>query len=381
MLFGACRGHFILNCQQVYICFCVFLPLQSNPLEDIQGYNRNFRLGLHMTDGILPIPTIPPGLRDAAQRGVLIPFVGAGVSFLAGCPSWSQMADGALRACIAENKFTYGQLAQIEHLGPRVKLSIARGLEIEHGFNIDYTKLIHPKVNDEKKDIGDRVYRSLGKLGTRFVTTNYDAWLDTEIPHVQRPINPLTAPPTTTVNAPSTRRSIYKVNEFTPANLNLEKTVFHLHGSLLDPRGMVITTSDYIERYRNDRTGDDPERENRTLTFLEHLFSTKTVLFVGYGLEDLEILEYVIQKARVPPQRGQAEARHFLLQGYFAHQHELMRSLTQYYRQCGIQLLPFQRDQRDWSQLIDVLENYGEVMPATSLLNLQIQAEMEALLD
>ena len=27
-----------------------------------------------MADGILPIPTIPLGLTDAAQRGVLIPF-------------------------------------------------------------------------------------------------------------------------------------------------------------------------------------------------------------------------------------------------------------------------------------------------------------------
>ena len=43
-----------------------------------------------------------------------------------------------------------------------------------NGFKIDYSRLIHPKVNDEQKEIGDRVYRSLGKLGTRFVTTNYE---------------------------------------------------------------------------------------------------------------------------------------------------------------------------------------------------------------
>jgi hypothetical protein len=333
-----------------------------------------------MSDRILPIPTIPPGLSDAAQRGVLIPFVGAGVSVLAGCPSWAQLAAGALRACIEENRFSYGELAQIENLTPRVKLSIARGLEIEHGFKIDYARLIQPKVND-KKEIGDRVYRCLGKLGTRFVTTNYDGWLDTEVPDVPRPINPPATPPNTTANAPSTRRSIHKIDEFTPANLDIENTVIHLHGSLADPSGMVITTRDYIERYRNDRAEGDPARENRTLTFLEHLFSTKTILFVGYGLEDLEILEYVIQKARMVPQRQQAEARHFMLQGYFEHQHGLMRSLTQYYRQCGIQLLPFRRDEKDWSQLVDVLESYAEVMPATSPLNLQIQAEMEALLD
>jgi hypothetical protein len=31
-----------------------------------------------MSDGIPFIPTVPPGLREAAQRGTLIPFVGAG---------------------------------------------------------------------------------------------------------------------------------------------------------------------------------------------------------------------------------------------------------------------------------------------------------------
>jgi hypothetical protein len=125
---------------------------------------------------------------------------------------------------------------------------------------------------------------------------------------------------------------------------------------------------------------NDAQRENRTLTFLSHLFQSKTVLFVGYGLEDLEILEYVIQKARMLSP-GEEEARHFMLQGYFSHEYELMRSLTQYYKQCDIQLLPFQRDQKDWSQLIEVVEEFAEVMPATTPLNLQIQMEMEALLD
>ena len=97
-----------------------------------------------MTDGIKAIPEIPPVLQDAARRGVLIPFVGAGASVLAGCPTWHELADGALRACIEQKKFTHGQLAQIEHLPSRVKLSIARGLELEHGFKIDFAKLVQP---------------------------------------------------------------------------------------------------------------------------------------------------------------------------------------------------------------------------------------------
>ena len=40
----------------------------------------------------IPLP-IPSGLRGAAQRGTLIPFVGAGASRLAGCTGWVDLAD------------------------------------------------------------------------------------------------------------------------------------------------------------------------------------------------------------------------------------------------------------------------------------------------
>lgn len=334
-----------------------------------------------MTESIKTIPPPPVGLRDAARRGVLIPFVGAGVSRLAGCPTWGELADGALRACIDQQKFTYGQLAQIEHLAPRVKLSIVRGLELEHSFKIDFAKLIQPLVNNDVKSRGNQVYRSLGKLASTFVTTNYDDWLDSEIADLSLPMDPPASPQTTTVNIPSARRRIYEVNDFTPINLNEPNTVFHLHGSIAAPEGMIMTTPEYITRYRNDRFAGETALENRALTFLDYLFSNKTVLFVGYGLEDLEILEYVIQKARVTHLDGQTEAKHFMLQGYFSHEVGLMRALTQYYRQCNIQLLPFLRDQKDWAQLVDVLEEYASVMPAKAPTDMQILAEMEALLD
>ena len=126
---------------------------------------------------------------------------------------------------------------------------------------------------------------------------------------------------------------------------------------------MILTTQDYVRHYANDRRADGPEGENRVLTFLEFLFSQKTVLFVGYGLEELEILEYVIGKARLMADSGTTEIRHFLLQGFFSHEEELARSLSIYYAECGIKLIPFLRDQKDWDQLMDVLEEYARTHP------------------
>jgi hypothetical protein len=75
---------------------------------------------------------------------------------------------------------------------------------------------------------------------------------------------------------------------------------------------MILTTQDYVRHYANDRLSGDAAKENRVLTFLEYLFANRTVLFVGYGLAELEILEYVILKARRPPGTAVKESRHYL---------------------------------------------------------------------
>lgn len=332
-----------------------------------------------MSDEILPIPRIPDGLREAAQRGILIPFIGAGASRIAGCPGWSEFADGALRCLVEEGKFSHKQLAQIGHLNPRVKLSIALGLEKEHATRINFRNLLHPSGQKDNAK-GQKLFGSLCRLGKTFVTTNHDEWLDEEIGIPAVAVASSHDPAAPAIG--NRRKVIHKVHDFTPANLNQPNTVIHLHGSLVDPDGMVLTTQHYVRHYANDRLSGNADKENRVLTFLEYLFLQKTVLFVGYGLEELEILEYVILKARRPPGTGQNEAKHYLLQGFYSHEHELMRSLTRYYlEECGIQLVPYLRDHKDWDQILDVLEEFARAVPASNPLFVQEFKEMGDLLN
>ena len=311
-----------------------------------------------------PIPPLPPGLKEAALRGTLIPFIGAGASRLAGCPNWIEFAERALRYFVDQGKFTHGQLAQLSQQHPRVKLSIARGLQRQHNLPIKFDAILYPDGRNTNPK-GRRLYEALSKLGRTFVTTNYDDWLDTTIGAPPLTVSAVGGTGTPTIGQKPT--IIYKVEELTPDNLERPNTIFHLHGSLLDPTRMILTTQDYVRHYANDRRADGPEGENRVLTFLGFLFSQKNVLFVGYGLEELEILEYVIGKARLMAEPGKTEIRHFLLQGFFSHEEELARSLSNYYAECGIQLIPFLRDQKDWDQLMDVLEEYARTALAGPL--------------
>ncbi len=66
-----------------------------------------------MIERIESIPRVPDVLRIAALQRTLIPFVGAGVSQLGGCPGWDQFANGALQFFVGSGKLSHAQFDQI----------------------------------------------------------------------------------------------------------------------------------------------------------------------------------------------------------------------------------------------------------------------------
>jgi hypothetical protein len=53
---------------------------------------------------IEPIPTLPPGIKEAQDRDRLVVFVGAGVSRVVGCIGWEDLAKSLVNVCY-EKKF------------------------------------------------------------------------------------------------------------------------------------------------------------------------------------------------------------------------------------------------------------------------------------
>jgi hypothetical protein len=140
---------------------------------------------------------------------------------------------------------------------------------------------------------------------------------------------------------------------------------------------MILTTQDYLKHYANDRRG----QENQVLTLLEELFRSKTILFIGYGLEEMEILEYVISKAG-PRRNGGNRESHYMLRGFLSHEEALKKSLESYYSsECGIKLESFTRDENDWNQLLTVVDDWARRIPASEPLVSVKKQEMEGWLD
>ncbi len=274
-----------------------------------------------------PNPPVPQELIDAAESGMLVVFIGAGISRLVGCPSWDGFADAVLKQLLPRDVINYHEKSLIDSIAdPRKRLSIAKILDDENGGVIDYKSIFNiakPKSN---------VYDFINRFECSFVTTNYDKLIKPEC----------------RINEPEEVWRFYESEDLIPAKLDQKGAVIHLHGCVDSAKSMVITTKDYLEHYTSEEVP----------AFLECLFSSKTVLFLGYGLDETEILEYIF-KYSDPGEK--LEKRLFILQGFFDSEDSLFVKLKKYYQQSfNAQLIGFPKDHLSFEQQKEIIEKWGD---------------------
>lgn len=327
---------------------------------------------------LLPdIPFPPQGLIDAAESGKLVLFVGAGVSRICGSPGWEGVASALLKRLIFKNLINHSVRMQLATLPLKTRISIALSIAEKHEAKPttqDYRNILMTRNLDEKT-IGHELYRDLTSLSKHYVTTNYDEWLEFTYPET------LLGDAEPSVITPLGQRQLACIpSDLTITNM-ADGKVIHLHGSLTLPASMILTTAEYLNHYRNDRGTD----LNPVTDFLYRLFQKGgwTVLFVGYGMEEMEVLEYVLQKSHVfDDTPHQLECRHYLLRGFYSHEGPLIAHLRDYYKKhCGVSLVPFSLDRGDHSQLGLVISDWAKRIRAKPLPPLEKRLELEKLLD
>jgi len=337
-----------------------------------------------VADSSVELPYLPPppsGLLEAADGGRLVLFVGAGVSRLAGSPGWEGFANAILDWLVSKGSINHSVRTQLTTLPPRTRISIAKNLARAQTSkpsveptDADYRRML---MSDDiaKRKIGSELYRNLTSMSKYYVTTNYDLWLDERYPEIR--LNEEAAQSM----QPSTPRARACVpNDFKITNME-EGRVIHLHGSLAEPSSMILSTSDYLTHYRSDFDSD----QNPVTAFLRQLFEKGSwaVLFVGYGMDEMEILEYVLHKSNVVKRRTDPSGpRHYLLRGFYSHEANLVPHLADYYKtHCGVELVPYCQDKADHMQLASVISDWAKRVQARSLPPLDKRREFERLLD
>lgn len=301
------------------------------------------------------IPHIPPAIIEAASAGRLVLFVGAGVSRLAGGPSWSRSAENALEEIVEKRLIPFAEAEQLRNEHPKKKLSIAMDISQDKGWMLDFAHIFSPPPDR----LDAQVYKDLYSIGVPIVTTNYDEGLDCqallEAP-VASSVHALSAAGPQNVAIPPKRKGVVYVDkkDLTIEKLQQPGSVIHLHGSVRFPNSMVVSTHQYINHY-----GDSFVQR-----FLRELFEADyTVLFVGYSLEEEEILEYVIQKGQTSLESGVQEVKHFWLFPHMECQEARFRHLSNYYRNhCNVKLVKFSIDRAGYSQLREVITQWTELL-------------------
>lgn len=277
------------------------------------------------------MPDLPDEVRQAALDGNLVLFVGAGTSMLVDLPSWEGLARLALEDLRKKGHINYSELEQLKGLDPKKQLSIAELIAKDNSISLDLAK--HLTTGEGDKGI----YVYLNKIGCPSVTTNYDELLEPRY---------YSAKDGSSTATPITR--VFQKKEFLAGRLNTPGTVVHLHGSVAKPETMVVTTKQYLEHYEDDIVKE----------FLGELFEKKTILFVGYGLQEAEILEHILRKGRVTDTKNK---RRFVLVPFFRSQLPLYTMLYEYYvKSFGVHLVGFIRDHKDYNQLEDIVKAWSE---------------------
>ena len=273
---------------------------------------------------------LPESIVQAGKEGQLVLFVGAGASMRVGLPSWPGLASRILDDLRNNGILNYAELDQLKELDARKQLSIATDLAKQKKITLDYRNYLGKPNSDSD------IYQYLNSIGCPCVTTNYDELLE---PIISGGIGG---------NAvPKTGKRFVKPEDLFAAHLDKTGSVIHLHGALSDQDTIVATTKSYLELYDQERTQQ----------FLRDLFSQKVVLFIGYGLEEAEILEHILRRGNA---RKTGELKRYALQGFFTKQNTLFEQLHQYYTNAfGVELIGFARDEDDYEALDKVLMDWS----------------------
>jgi hypothetical protein len=272
----------------------------------------------------------PDEIVQAGLNGDLVFFVGSGASMLLGLPSWSGLAVKAFEDLRQHGYLNYSEIEQLNRLDPKRQLSIAYSIAEDNKYKLDLTKHL------SGKDEGDSIYKSINDIGCSCVTTNYDELLAPRFAD--------------TKDGSKTAASVNRVfdrEKFFSKLLNEPGTVVHLHGAMSKPETMIVTTKEYLEHYDHENVQE----------FLGELFEKKTILFLGYGLEEAEVLEHILRRGSV---KQTLERRRFALQGYFLSQKPLYENLHTYYEKSfGVHLLGFVRDHEDYKRLEAIIKTWA----------------------
>jgi len=283
-------------------------------------------------EDIPPIPDLPPEIIRAIENGKLVIFIGAGVSRLVGCKGWNELAKDLIAACYPKHiDFREKETLKLEG-NHKKTITMCYHLLKNNGEEEAFYKIFDEALEKQNSSEASKIYEELSTLNAVFVTTNADRHFDSFF---------------------RKERIYWEESAFEESNLETRK-LFHIHGSQASRESLVFTVDKYIQRYGEPKFQD----------FLRYIFESGnwTVLFMGYGLSEFELLDYIIGKGSIG--RGEVSTershRHFALLSYYNDEVHLVGINQLYYDCLGIKILPYWKNEKGYEQLYYVIKSWND---------------------
>ncbi len=299
---------------------------------------------------ILQEPKIPSKIIEAAKKEDLVVFFGAGVSRIIGCPSWQGFAEAYVDKLLEYDLINHFEREQLLNRDPRMTLTICQKILDENIKTPPDPKEV--LKGDSKKIKNHQIYEELYKMNAIFVTTNFDGHMDDVIKR-NRALAPSQPQAANLADAENvTEETITSKNIFSAEDDLLITTLkngslIHIHGSIDDPSNLVVTLPDYMRKYKKGTNHHE---------LLKEIFNKKTVLFMGYGLEEYDIIEFLVKKSDI----GDKEIKHYMLLGAFIEEKNMMDLYGKYYSTLGIELIPYSKTKHGHEQLVKVIKKWAK---------------------
>lgn len=279
---------------------------------------------------IKSIPKISKEIIDAFNEQKLVLFIGAGVSALTGLPLWGELANLLAKTCIERGCISYkdSEIIFSKINDSKQKISVVFELFKKHGLESEFYETLSDLLTiDEPKDDAKAIFDFCQWTNATVLTTNADLLLDKYFED--------------SLIFSDVKDFVF--NENTAA-------LFKIHGSVDNPNSLVFTAEQYLHRYSDKKFCD----------FLEQIFNSDiTVLFLGYGMSEFELIEFLIKHTS-------NTNKYFFLAPYFEYELPLMESMELYYKSIGVTLVPYSRDENNYSQLSILIKNWKDDIEKTT---------------
>ena len=270
------------------------------------------------------LPDIPPELLEKINEKKVAFFLGAGVSRLIGCLGWKALGSRLVEKCFKERYINYKKMETILEIDdPKKIITICQNILKENDKSgARFIEVIKSSLEADSDLLANcNLYRELAGISAVYITTNIDTHFDPAFMD----------------------RIAFRENEFTQDNILRDK-LYKIHGTIQDQNSIVITLPQYFKRYRRTSFKE----------FLSRIFDEFSVVFLGYGLEEYEVLDFLLEKYGKETQ----ELKHWILLPYYNHEDYLLEYDKMYFGSMGINVVGYSKDEEGYKQLFNVIKKW-----------------------